>query len=185
MENRWQPEACDSQVEQLIGYALLAIFSSWKMKVRLIAINDNEKAELCNQILDKSIGHADYLVNSDIVRRRQTDKHMVFFLFIDDMVSYNRHRTHPQRVTWRNNFLFGTRLPQLRKVCTVQVNERSFPKIKPNVFTRQRGASEGKMCPALLGRFLRLCTKTQGNLNIINSSWHVFDNDCEASLKSL
>jgi len=99
VENRWQPEACDSQVEQLIGYALLAIFSSWKMKVRLIAINDNEKAELCNQILDKSIGHADYLVNSDIVRRRQTDKHMVFFLFIDDMVFYNRHRTHPQRVT--------------------------------------------------------------------------------------
>lgn len=99
VENCWQPEACDSQVEQLIGYALLAIFCSWKMKVRLIAINDNEKAGLCNQILDKSIGHADYLVNSDIVRRRQTDKHLVFFLFIDDMVSYNRHRTHPQRVT--------------------------------------------------------------------------------------
>ena len=53
-----------------------------KKRKKKISLNDIEKPESCNHIRDKFIGHADYLVNGNIVYTRQNDKTHCHFFYL-------------------------------------------------------------------------------------------------------
>ena len=85
-----------SQILELI-YRTVTIFSFDHMTDENRSPSDELHFVDCllNQIRDKSIGHAYYLVDSDrFTDGRRTDKQMVFFLFLDDL-----DQTPLQRVT--------------------------------------------------------------------------------------